>query len=65
MLEGVVPRDCARKGVVDRGRGLLRVLTMFAPFERLLKPTAVSEAPEAPPGLLAFYWHFARQAKGL
>src|SRR3954469_17833493 len=38
---------------------------MFAFFERLLKPTAVSEAPEAPPGLLAFYWHFARQAKGL
>jgi len=38
---------------------------MFALFERLLKPTAVSEAPEAPPGLLAFYWHFARQAKGL
>jgi ATP-binding cassette subfamily B multidrug efflux pump len=36
---------------------------MFALFERLLKPTAVSEAPEAPPGLLAFYWHFARQAK--
>src|SRR5882724_10264713 len=36
---------------------------MFAMFERLLKPTAVTEAPEAPPGLLAFYWHFARQAK--
>src|SRR3954454_2311760 len=36
---------------------------MFALFERLRKPTAVTTAPEAPPGLLAFYWHFARQAK--
>ena len=38
---------------------------MFAIFERLLKPTVSPEGPEAPPGLLAFYWHFARQAKGL
>src|SRR4030088_2317788 len=38
---------------------------MFALFERLLKPTDISEAPQAPPGLLAFYWHFARQAKPL
>jgi len=38
---------------------------MFALFERLLQPTATSQHPEPPPGLIAFYWHFARQAKGL
>ena len=38
---------------------------MFALFERLLRPTAISDAAEPPPGLIAFYWHFARQAKGL
>ncbi|MGZ3409366.1 MAG: ABC transporter ATP-binding protein [Rhizomicrobium sp.] len=38
---------------------------MFALFERLLKPTPQSDAPQPPPGLLAFYWHFAKQAKGL
>ncbi|HEX2081979.1 MAG TPA: ABC transporter ATP-binding protein, partial [Xanthomonadaceae bacterium] len=34
-------------------------------FERLVDP--VAPAPAAPPsrGLLAFYWHFARQTKGL
>ena len=36
---------------------------MFALFERLLKPTVTPDGPEAPPGLMAFYWHFARQAK--
>ncbi len=38
---------------------------MFALFERLLPPTAIPEQPEPPPGLIGFYWHFARQAKGL
>ncbi len=38
---------------------------MFALFERLLKPTVAPETPEPPPGLVAFYWHFARQAKPL
>jgi len=38
---------------------------MFAIFERLLPPTAMPEHPEPPPGLVGFYWHFARQAKGL
>jgi ATP-binding cassette subfamily B multidrug efflux pump len=38
---------------------------MFALFERLLPPTAMPEHPEPPPGLVGFYWHFARQAKGL
>jgi len=38
---------------------------MFGLFERLLKPTEIPEHPEPPPGLVGFYWHFARQAKGL
>ncbi len=38
---------------------------MFRLFENLLQPTALP--PEAPPptGLAAFYWHYARQARGL
>ena len=38
---------------------------MFALFERLLKPTEIPEHPEPPAGLMAFFWHFARQGKGL
>ena len=38
---------------------------MFRFFESRLKPTAMPERPQPPAGLLAFYWHFARQAKGL
>jgi ATP-binding cassette, subfamily B, multidrug efflux pump len=38
---------------------------MFHFFERSLKPTAVPKSGEPPPGLVAFYWHFARQAKPL
>jgi ATP-binding cassette subfamily B multidrug efflux pump len=38
---------------------------MFSFFERYLTPTAVPEHPEPPAGLIAFVWHFARQAKGL
>ncbi len=38
---------------------------MFATFERLLPPTKPPERPEPPPDLLAFYWHYARQAKPL
>ena len=38
---------------------------MFGLFERRLPPTAVAGSAEPPPGLIAFYWHFARQAKGL
>ncbi|MBM3532202.1 MAG: ABC transporter ATP-binding protein [Alphaproteobacteria bacterium] len=38
---------------------------MFRAFESLLQPTALP--PDAPPpaGLAAFYWHYARQARGL
>ena len=38
---------------------------MFSLFEKLLKPTAAPERPEPPAGLIAFFWHFARQAKWL
>src|ERR1700743_862989 len=38
---------------------------MFAFFERFLTPTAAPENPEPPDGLIAFLWHFARQAKWL
>jgi ATP-binding cassette subfamily B multidrug efflux pump len=38
---------------------------MFALFERQLPPTTAPQHPEPPAGLIAFYWHFARQAKGL
>ena len=38
---------------------------MFTLFERYIKPTAVPENPEPPPGLAAFLWHFGRQARAL
>ena len=38
---------------------------MFARFENALPPTRDPEQPQPPAGLIAFYWHFARQAKGL
>jgi ATP-binding cassette subfamily B multidrug efflux pump len=38
---------------------------MFALFERYLQPTAVPTHPEPPDGLVAFLWHFAKQAKWL
>ncbi len=34
-------------------------------FETYLNPTAPPRSPEPPDDVLAFYWHFARQAKGL
>ena len=37
---------------------------MFRIFEKSLAPTAIPESAEPPPGLVAFYWYFARQAKG-
>src|SRR6516162_5341469 len=38
---------------------------MFRIFERVLNATRPPPRPEPPAGLVAFYWHFARQAKGL
>ena len=42
-----------------------RRFSMFSLFEKVIAPTDVPERPEPPSGLIAFYWHFARQAKGL
>src|SRR3954464_8678510 len=47
------------------GRAPFRAPAMFSLFERLLKPTDLPEEAEPPPGFIAFFWHFARQAKGL
>jgi ATP-binding cassette subfamily B multidrug efflux pump len=38
---------------------------MFRRFESLLNPTEPPAQPEPPTGLLAFFWHFARQARWL
>jgi ATP-binding cassette subfamily B multidrug efflux pump len=38
---------------------------MFRLFETAISPTDPPLYPEPPAGLLAFYWHFARQAKWL
>jgi ATP-binding cassette subfamily B multidrug efflux pump len=38
---------------------------IFGFFESMLKPTALPAETPPPDGLGAFYWHFARQAKGL
>ncbi len=38
---------------------------MFKFFEQLLPTTTIPEQPVPPVGLVAFYWHFARQAKRL
>src|SRR3954466_15178856 len=47
------------------GRAPFRARAMFSLFERLLKPTDLPEEAEPPPGFIAFFWHFARQAKCL
>ena len=38
---------------------------MFKLFERFLKTTEDSPGEPPPPSLLAFYWHFVRQTRGL
>src|SRR5258707_4094123 len=38
---------------------------MFRLFEKALDPTELPSQSQPPAGLIAFYWHFARQAKGL
>ena len=38
---------------------------MFRLFEKVLNPTEPPARPEPPAKLAAFYWHFARQARGL
>src|SRR4051812_25067482 len=36
---------------------------MFKFFEKFLPPVSTPGQSEPPPGLVAFYWHFASQAK--
>jgi ATP-binding cassette, subfamily B, multidrug efflux pump len=38
---------------------------MFRLFEKVLDPTQPPAHPEPPGRLIAFYWHFARQVRGL
>ena len=38
---------------------------MFRFFEKSLAPTAAPQNAQPPAGLVAFYWHFARQARSL
>jgi len=59
VLRGGAKRCRTRRAYIFRER------VMFGRFERLLKPTEIPEQPEPPAGLIGFYWHFARQAKGL
>ncbi|MFZ5791260.1 MAG: ABC transporter ATP-binding protein [Pseudomonadota bacterium] len=40
-------------------------MRLFRFFERLLEPTALPADAPPPAGLAAFYWHYARQARGL
>jgi len=40
-------------------------MNLFGFFENLLKPTELSPEAAPPARLGAFYWHYARQAKGL
>ena len=40
-------------------------MRIFRFFEHLLEPTDLPTGIEPPPGLLAFYWHYARQARWL
>jgi ATP-binding cassette subfamily B multidrug efflux pump len=40
-------------------------LAMFRLFEKVLNPTYQPARTEPPGGLAAFYWHYARQARGL
>src|SRR6266566_5218342 len=59
-------RGCQTPSVASaRARCPFRVGAMFSLFERLLRPTESPEQAVPPPGFVAFFWHFARQAKGL
>src|SRR5262249_58126070 len=50
-----------------RGAGALLFAgnVIFHLFEKALDPTAQPARLDPPAGLVPFYWHFARQAKGL
>src|SRR5260370_37864553 len=58
-------RFTAPRVASPRARDAFRACAMLSLFERLLKPTDPPEQAAPPPGFTAFFWHFARQAKGL
>src|SRR6202030_2183247 len=65
-IKAMRARFTAPRVAWSRARDAFRACAMFSLFERLLKPT--DHPPEQavpPPGFVAFFWHFARQAKGL
>src|SRR5438128_11901754 len=41
------------------------LMRLFRFFESLLEPTAIPPQGVPPADLAAFYWHYARQARGL
>ena len=50
---------------VETPRVFVLRTTMFRFFEKLLPTVSTPERSEPPAGLVAFYWHFAKQAKPL
>jgi ATP-binding cassette subfamily B multidrug efflux pump len=40
-------------------------IALFRRFESRIQATATPPSEAPPPGLLAFYWHFVRQSRGL
>src|SRR3982750_3714483 len=42
----------------------MTAIAVFAFFESRIRPTALPGTPP-PGGLIAFYWHFVRQSRGL
>src|SRR5260370_21307267 len=55
----------ATAAATRRGTSFFAVNVIFRLFENVLDPTQQPALPEPPAALIAFYWHFARQAKGL
>jgi ATP-binding cassette subfamily B multidrug efflux pump len=55
----------ATAAATRRGASFFAVTVIFRLFENALDPTQQPARPEPPAALIAFYWHFARQAKGL
>jgi ATP-binding cassette, subfamily B, multidrug efflux pump len=54
----------AARGADSVARACLK-MPLFHLFEKSLAATSLPADTEPPAGLVAFYWHFARQAKGL
>ncbi len=57
--------NVATQGLLDPAPGPRDSGGMITWFERILTPTAPPPPGEPPDGLVAFYWHYIRQARGL